>query len=89
MGTQTPMAQGRSSKIISMIKWIRTSRLSVKNCLSARPLGQAYSYCMVLFLMSEVPLYGSELPGSDDVTMSDVWSIRVKPDASGTEVPRS
>jgi len=28
------MAQGRSTKIISMIKWIRTSRLSVKNSLS-------------------------------------------------------
>ena len=28
---QTPMAQGRSTKIISMIKWIRTSRLSIKN----------------------------------------------------------
>ena len=30
-GIQTPMAQGRSTKIISMIKWIRTSRLSMKN----------------------------------------------------------
>jgi len=28
-GIQTPMAQGRSTKIISMIKWIRTSRLSI------------------------------------------------------------
>ena len=28
------MAQGRSTKIISMIKWIRTSRLSKKNSLS-------------------------------------------------------
>ena len=27
------MAQGRSTKIISMIKWIRTSRLSIKNSL--------------------------------------------------------
>jgi len=27
------MAQGRSAKIISMIKWIRTSRLSIKNSL--------------------------------------------------------
>jgi len=31
---QTPMAQGRSTKIISMIKWIWTSRLSIKNSLS-------------------------------------------------------
>jgi len=30
------MAQGRSTKIISMIKWIRTSRLSIKNSLSTR-----------------------------------------------------
>ena len=28
------MAQGRSTKIISTIKWIRTSRLSIKNSLS-------------------------------------------------------
>ena len=28
------MAQGRSTKIITMIKWIRTSRLSIKNSLS-------------------------------------------------------
>ena len=28
------MAPGRSTKVISMIKWIRTSRLSIKNSLS-------------------------------------------------------
>ena len=28
------MAQGRSTKIITMIEWIRTSRLSIKNSLS-------------------------------------------------------
>ena len=33
-GIQTPMAQGQSTKIISMIKWIRTSRLSMKNSVS-------------------------------------------------------
>ena len=32
-GIQTPMAQGRSTKIITMIKWIRTSGLSIKNSL--------------------------------------------------------
>ena len=37
-GIQTPMAQGWSAKIISMIKWIRTSRLSMKNSLYAGPL---------------------------------------------------
>jgi len=36
MGIQTPMAQGRSTKTISMIKWIRTSRLSINNSLSGR-----------------------------------------------------
>jgi len=30
------MAQGRSTKIISMIKWIRTSKLSIKNSLCSR-----------------------------------------------------
>ena len=33
-GIQTPMTQGQSTKIISTIKWIRTSRLSIKNPLS-------------------------------------------------------
>ena len=33
-GIQTPMAQRRSTEIISMIKWIQTSRLSKKNSLS-------------------------------------------------------
>ena len=32
-------AQGRSTKIISMIKWIWTSRLSIKNSLSLRLRG--------------------------------------------------
>ena len=34
-GIHTPMAQGRSTKIISMIEWIRTSRLLTKKSLSA------------------------------------------------------
>jgi len=33
------MAQGRSTKIISMIEWIRTSRLSIKNSLSLSAAG--------------------------------------------------
>jgi len=33
---QTPMAQGRSTKIISTSKWIRTSKLSMKHSLSLR-----------------------------------------------------
>ena len=33
-GNSNPHGQGRSSKIISMIKWIRTSRVSIKKSLS-------------------------------------------------------
>ena len=33
-GIQTPKAQGRSTQIISMIKLIRTIRLSIKNSIS-------------------------------------------------------
>ena len=38
-GIQTPMAQGRSTEIIYMIRWIRTSRLSIKNSRSLQGLG--------------------------------------------------
>ena len=34
MGMQNPMALGRSTKIISMIEWIWTRRLSIQNSLS-------------------------------------------------------
>ena len=33
-GIQTPMAQGRSTASISMVKWTRTSRLSIEISLS-------------------------------------------------------
>ena len=33
---QSPMAQGRSTKVISQIQWIRTSRLSIKPFLSLK-----------------------------------------------------
>ena len=33
-GIQTTIARGRFTKVISMIKWIRTSGLSIKNYLS-------------------------------------------------------
>jgi hypothetical protein len=36
-GIQTPMAKGRSTIIISMIKWIRTSRVSIKDFPSRGP----------------------------------------------------
>ena len=35
-GIRAPMAQGRSTNILSMIKWIRTSRLSTKTSLPGR-----------------------------------------------------
>jgi hypothetical protein len=65
---QTPMAQDRSTKIVSMISCIRTSRLSIKNFLSPRvcpalsdtwwhrsygPTAVPEGSC---FLMSEIPL---------------------------------
>ena len=31
------MEQGRSTEFISMIKWIRTNRLSIENSLSVQP----------------------------------------------------
>ena len=33
------MSQGRSTKIVSMMEWIRTSRLSIKICLSCGEAG--------------------------------------------------
>ena len=36
-GIQCLMAQGQSIKIISMITWIQTSRLSIKNSLALSP----------------------------------------------------
>ena len=38
-GIHIPMAQGRSTKTISMIKWIWTSGLSIKNSLSLEGFG--------------------------------------------------
>ena len=38
---QTPMAQGRFTKIISAIRWIPTSRLSTKKSLSSRAFWSA------------------------------------------------
>jgi hypothetical protein len=48
-GIQTPMARDRSTKIILMIKWIRTSRLSIKNSLSLRSLAQSLTYPYALW----------------------------------------
>ena len=43
-GIQAPMAQGRSNIIISMSKWIRTSRLLLKNSLSLKFRVQRFGY---------------------------------------------
>ena len=45
MGIQTPIAQGRYTKIISMIKWIRTSRLLIQNSVSLSTGGSASPAC--------------------------------------------
>jgi hypothetical protein len=50
-GIQAPMAEGRSTKIIQMKGWIRTSRLSIKNFLS-QP--QVYG---LLLLVHTTPAY--------------------------------
>ena len=44
MGIQAPMAKGRSTKVILMIRWIRTSRLTIKNSLSFRHLLFAFEF---------------------------------------------
>ena len=50
------MAKGRSTKIIQMIKWIRTSRLSIKSCLSrAGAVSPAELYVMPLQGVFGVP----------------------------------
>ena len=42
------VAQGRSTQVISMVKWIRTSRLSIKNSLSPAQLRNATGQDMLL-----------------------------------------
>jgi len=54
------MAQGRSTKIITMIKWIRTSRLSRKNSRSLCPAGGSDRTSATLEISS------TELRGEDD-----------------------
>ena len=46
---QTPTAQGRSTKIVSTVEWIRTSKLSIKNSLwgGRQPPVEARSWCAV------------------------------------------
>ena len=61
------MAQGQYTKIISMIRWIRTSQLSIKNSLSteAQDLVKARADVVVAELLVEAPVYPpppSQLP---------------------------
>ena len=66
------MAQGRSTKIISMMKWTQTSRLSIKNsitCVATRtsPTGRSVLEAKALLMrtFSVVP--------SGTVSPSGVW----------------
>jgi len=45
------MARGRSTKIISMTKWTRTSRLSIKNSLSPSRMEGNYRRALGLGLL--------------------------------------
>jgi len=47
------MAQGRSTKIISMFKWIRTSRLSIKNSLYLSLFWPPWGGLMIKFNLSQ------------------------------------
>ena len=58
-GIQPPMAQGRSTKIIWMIKWIRTSRLSIKNSLSAAESESDHSLVLQVARLSTRKYWGT------------------------------
>jgi len=65
-GIQTPMAQGRSTKIISMFKWIQTSRLSIKNSL-AFALQVAHLAAALVGIFLGVALRRSRLPSPPNI----------------------
>ena len=54
-GIETPMAHGRSTKIISMMKWIRTSRLSKKISLFY-PFRTGFAIEQIRYIFLETPL---------------------------------
>ena len=58
---QTPMAQGRSTKIISMMKWIRSSRLLIKNSLWQVSEGSVYDMLNEVKLMPSLGEYDEAL----------------------------
>ena len=63
MGIQTSKAQGRSTKIFSIITWIQTSRLSIKNPLwDGRSAGHIHTYLVEgnqLILQHKTPIEGA------------------------------
>ena len=61
-GIQTPMAQGRSTKIMSTIKWIRTSGLLMKNSLCVARLAFGSSGLEFRILGSGLRVYHDVQP---------------------------
>jgi len=55
------MAQGRSTKIVSMIKWIRTSRLTIKNFLSDAAGVQGFLVKMVVSMHVSLKAFDSPM----------------------------
>jgi len=74
------MAQGRSPEIISIIKWIRTSRLSIKNSLS---LVQ-----WIVFVMKWIPISWSSTKHSPSLQES-LSEYTIKHSLSFQELPLS
>ena len=56
------MAQGRSTEIISMMKWIRTSRLSIKKSLSLLTQDRSWKQETLDWRKKTAPETGSVLP---------------------------
>jgi len=76
-GIQTPMAQGRSTETISMIKWIRTSRLSIKNSLSLQERGISISSTALQFEYNGIQINLLDTPGHEDFSEDTYRTIAV------------
>ena len=55
------MAQGRSTKIITMITWIRNSRLSIKHSLSLDLVDGAVAVAVLVALVQAGPISAAKL----------------------------
>ena len=76
-GIQTAMAPGRSTTIISMIQWTRTSRLLIKISLSAsRCIPEAVVMAAALSLQVLLGLIDSGLVGRQVLTSGEVFTRR-------------